>query len=103
MDNTFVSLKPRQGWSFAPCSYWRLFRHRENIVTHPMRDLIYQIYLSREDMRVYLGEFIRRPTITGHDPNDFGGDGVMSDWEWDELDVDPYSPDCFDKIWNHLR
>jgi len=99
-DNTFVILRPDCGWCFAPLGYWRLFRHRENIRTRSIRDVVYQVYLSREDLGVYLGRFVRRGSYCGPE-GEFVGD--YDGWEWDKLDVDPYSSGCFERIWEYLK
>lgn len=99
VDNTFVIAKP-DAFSLNPLNWWRLISHRTNIQTEKMRDLVYQVYLSKLDMKIYLGEYVYRDSYDFYDRSVIVQRGQ---WEWDHLDIDPYQSTCFEEIYNVVK
>lgn len=106
-DDTFVVMK---GWRHHAWwlglglnfrGLWRLFTHCEDLDIYPLRDMVYEVYLSRRDLRVYLGEHTYMGAWQGaQGPFNHMACAV---WEWRDLGVDLYSPDCFSEIWKTLE
>jgi len=94
-EGSFIVMK-REAVTFNPLNWVRLGFNKTNINVRKVKDIVYQVYLSKTSMKVFLGEYIRRgdskPPYRGYEQ-----------WEWDELKVNPYSPDCFEEIWNAVK